>query len=79
MEKKSIYTGESLRTWWDKAGDHFEALKSRDHNYAIVKHWFQAHNNMEEPPDYKFELKMRCKKILQGQIMEAIFITSEPC
>ena len=79
MGKRSLYIGESHRTWWDRAGNHYGALKSREQNYAIVRHWFEDHSTMEEPPEYKFELKMRCRTSLQRQIMEAIFINSEPC
>ena len=48
--QKALYFGESSRAWWDRARDHSQALKSKNKEYAIVKHWIQKHGDMEDPP-----------------------------
>ena len=77
--RKSIYIGESHRSWWDRSWDHLAALRNKTESYAIVKHWIECHNTMVEPPDFKFEIKQKCTSSLQRQIMEAIHIWNEPC
>ena len=76
---KSLYIGESHRSWWDRSGDHITALRTKNPNYAIVKHWQTNHPQMETPPNFKFEVVERCHSSLERQIKEAIHIRNEEC
>ena len=72
--QKVYYYGESHRTLYDRAKDHFSALRKQDTNYAIVKHWHESHQHMETPPDFSISLVRSHKSSLERQIHGAVLI-----
>ena len=73
--KRKLYWGESHRSAWDRSMDHLEALRVRNENYAVVKHWLSDHKG--EKPNYKFEVHSSFRTSLERQITEAILIDEE--
>ena len=53
--QQAVYFGESSRSWWDRARDHTQALKAKNKDYAIVKHWDIKHGDMDDPPQLQFQ------------------------
>ena len=75
--KKSVYIGESHRSWWDRAANHERALRTLDEEYATVTHHLEFHPN--KSPSFSFKLDKSHKSSLQRQIYEAILIQEEKC
>ena len=76
---KSLYIGESNRTFYDRALDHQKALKNQNTTYGIVRHWKDQHPNSEEPPKFNYTLLKRHKTCLERQIFEALTIETIEC
>ena len=57
--------------------EHAQALKSKNTNYAIVKHWLNEQTNLEEPPTYSFKLLRTFKSAIHRQISESIIIENQ--
>ena len=51
--KRSIYWGETHRTWWDRFSQHKRALETGDEMYAVVKHMMNNHSEMEPVISFK--------------------------
>ena len=76
-EVKATYIGESSRTFFDRAKDHIDALRTKNTSYGIVKHWMECHSQMEEPPNFSFHLMRRHRSAMDRQIFEAFAIEKE--
>ena len=78
MGKKTVYIGESHRTWGDRAGDHAKALKDMDQAYATVTNHLEHHRDQKEP---RFLLKLDKSHTFsfQRQVKEALLIQEETC
>ena len=48
-------------------------------NYAVVKHWQENHRELEEPPDYKYQLISSHRTATERQIWESLYIENEKC
>ena len=66
---KTIYLGESHRTWGDRQREHEQAIRKLDQSYATVKHTLEDHPG--EAPRFKFEVIRGHKSAIERQIWEA--------
>ena len=41
--KRRHYIGETHRSFWDRAMDHYDALNEKNESYGVVKHWMEEH------------------------------------
>ena len=71
---RRIYHGETHRAFWDRAQDHYKALLEQDQKYGVVKHWMEAHGELEEPPPYEFKLTKTNQASAHRQISDALDI-----
>ena len=69
-----MYWDESHRNWWDRSSEHINALKTRNDNNALVKHWNESHGDQQSPPEFQFGVITTCKTSLERQIKEALYI-----
>ena len=72
---RTVYWGESHRSWWDRSQEHLVALDSGNKEYATVKHMLNKHQG--DPHDFKFKVDRCWRSSLQRQIMESIRIDNE--
>ena len=70
-----IYWGESHRSAWDRAADHWKALETGDTGYAVAKHQQIDHSGQDH--NFAFKVHQSFKSSLARQIMEAIMIDQE--
>ena len=50
------YTGETSRSVQERVKEHLEQAKSMETESHIAKHWFLKHQELEEPPEFRFRL-----------------------
>ena len=50
-----------------------------NNNYAVVEHWQDKHRELEEPPDYKYQLISSHRTATERQIWESLYIENEKC
>ena len=74
MGKSVHYVGESARSFHDRTREHLQALNSSNEKYAIVKHWKKEHTEMNDPPDFKFEVLSSHMTAIQRQLSEGLAI-----
>ena len=74
--QRSVYWGESHRTWYDRSKEHSKALEKMDTNYGIVKHHMANHS--DKPPKFSFQLNRSWKSSMQRQVAESILIQETP-
>ena len=53
---KGIYTGETSRSLWERAGEHMGAASGLDRGSHMVKHWFLDHPGEGSLPTFKFRV-----------------------
>ena len=69
---RSVYWGESHRTWWDRFREHQDALANKNTDYAIVKH--MAIHHPGSTPDYSYRANRSWKTSLERQLGDALLI-----
>ena len=72
---RTVYWGESQRTWWDRFLEHQEALEKWDTNYATVKHMVNCHPG--EQHRFKFKIDRTWRSSLERQLMESLRIDNK--
>ena len=72
---KAEYYGETSRTLWDRTEDHLSLLRRKSDQSTLLKHWEEAHGDMEEQPEYSFNLMGRHGSALERQLKEALAIS----
>ena len=75
---KGIYTGETSRSLWERAGEHMGAASGLDRGSHMVKHWFLDHPEEGSLPKFKFRVLGTYKDCLTRQIKEAIRVQHRP-
>ena len=76
--KRSVYIGETHRSWKDRSDDHEKALRDMDQSYATVTHHMEHHRDADRPR-FTFKVDRSHQSSLQRQIMEALLIQGERC
>ena len=71
-----VYIGESGRTLAERSSEHVAAAKSIEEESFIVKHWIQAHPDLDEPPRFKFQVKKLHSDPLSRMVSESVLIES---
>ena len=67
---------ESSRSFYDRIREHVEALRDKNKSYAITKHWLNSHKDLENPPNYKYQIVGSHLTAIQRQITEGLTIES---
>ena len=68
------YIGESSRTMFERAREHWvDASKLKDSSH-IARHWAECHPDSKTPPLFKFTLVKKHRRALARQIHEAVRI-----
>ena len=70
---------ESHRSWYERSQEHNNAIRTRNSNYAIVKHWEETTKDQEDPPKFSYHLISRHRSALERQIWESLYIENEEC
>ena len=73
---KSVYFGETHRTWGDRQREHQKALTTNNPTYATVNHQNEDHQGQE--PSFIFKLDRGHRSTIGRQISEALLIQTEP-
>ena len=69
---KTVYVGESHRTYHDRQAEHLQALATSNTNYGTVKHHLEHHANQEMR--FSFRYNSQHKSSLERQIQEALIM-----
>ena len=69
---KTVYAGETHRTFHDRQAEHITALATGNTNYGIVKHHQEQHPGMEKL--FSFRINKKHQSSLERQISEALLI-----
>ena len=69
-----IYLGETSRSLHERAKEHVNDASSIQPKSHIVKHWLEAHPELNNPPAFKFTVQKNFKDALSRQLGEAIAI-----
>ena len=73
-----IYTGETSRSLWERAGEHMGAASGLDRGSHMVKHWFLDHPGEGSLPTFKFRVLGKYKDCLTRQLKEAVRVQNRP-
>ena len=74
---KSHYIGETHRAIFDRMGEHFGKLESRQKDSSLMKHWKNFHPGIRMPPKFAVKVMSSHKSATKRQIAEAIAIEEE--
>ena len=73
----TTYIGETHRSLFDRSKEHQAALRRKNGNYAIVKHWDKSHPEITSPPEFSYQVIKSHKSAFERQIWEAVLIQIE--
>ena len=72
-EQANLYVGESARSLFERAGEHWEgALGGKEENH-MLEHLAISHRE-EQRPSFRFRVIKKCKTALERQVREAVRI-----
>ena len=74
---RSHYVGESHGIFYDRAREHFTALKNKNKTYSVVKHWVDHHPDLKSPPQFSYHLIGKHMSAVERQIKECLIIEKE--
>ena len=66
--------GESARSIYERAEEHWADTVARKEESHMVKHWVTSHREMLEPPKFKFKVVSSFQDSLTRQISESVRI-----
>ena len=66
--------GESGRSIYERAGEHWADRQKLSEDSHMVKHWADSHGELQEPPQFKFKVVASFKDALTRQVSEAVRI-----
>ena len=69
-----VYVGESSRSIYERAKEHVAGRMSRDEDNHQVKHWLSSHEDLLEPPQFRFSIIKTFQDPLTRQLSEAVRI-----
>ena len=73
-EGKGVYVGESSRSLYERTGEHTADRLAKKEESHQIKHWLLDHQDMKEPPRFKFRLIKSFKDPMSRQLAEAVRI-----
>ena len=71
---KGLYYGESSRSLYERSKEHIKDREDGEDDSHQVKHWKIDHNDMEEPPAFKFKMIQSFQDPLTRQLAESVRI-----
>ena len=77
--KRVHYVGESHRSLLDRSREHESEVRSKSESNAMARHWIHEHPDLQEPPEYSFEVIKKHRTSLERQLNEALTIDQEDC
>ena len=69
-----MYVGESGRSIYERAGEHWADRQKLSEDSHMIKHWADSHGELKEPPQFKFKVVASFKDALTRQVSEAVRI-----
>ena len=69
-----VYVGESGRSIFERAGEHWTDRLNQKEDFHMIKHWVIDHPDMSEPPKFHFKVVSSFKDALTRQVSEAVRI-----
>ena len=72
--RRGIYLGESSRSLYERAKEHFKDAEDFDQGSHMVKHWMNDHPEKDNCPEFSFRIKAKFKDCLSRQVAEAMSI-----
>ena len=75
---KGLYIGETSRSLYERAGEHFLGAEKLERESHMIKHWFLHHPSEPEVPKFKFRILGKCRDAMSRQIKEAIRAQNRP-
>ena len=76
---KSLYIGETHRTWYERSSEHQKKLENRTEDSALHKHWAKCHPERTEAPIFSFNVGRTYRTSTERQVAEAIRIETTEC
>ena len=74
---RKVYQGESHRTLYERASEHWEGLKNQTEESVLTRHWRECHEDRASQPEFRIKLVGTCRTSTERQIKEALLINSE--
>ena len=71
---KGVYIGESSRSLHERAKEHVSDRDNMKEDSHMLKHWLNDHQNLLEPPKFKFRIIRSFQDPLTRQLAEAVRI-----
>jgi hypothetical protein len=72
-EQANLYVGESARSLFERAGEHWEGvLGGKDENH-MLEHLAVSHRD-DQVPNFRFRVVKKCRTALERQVREAVRI-----
>ena len=71
---KSLYHGETARSGYRRGQEHQRALRAKDPDSSLTRHWEEVHKESPSPPDFSMSILKTYTKSLERQIAESCFI-----
>ena len=72
------YTGETSRSLFERAGEHYKDAKNLDKDCHIIKHWFLDHPSEVRAPTFHFKIIGKYKDCLTRKLKEAVRLQNRP-
>ena len=73
-EVKGVYVGESARSVFERAQEHWSDRMGQKEDSHMVKHWLDEHTDLPEPPPFKIKVISSFRDSLTRQISESVRI-----
>ena len=70
------YVGETSRTLYERSCEHYALLENLDVTSFMYKHWAMAHDNLENPPEFRFKVVKKHSDPLSRLIHESVRISN---
>ena len=71
---KGVYVGESARSIYERAQEHWADRVSQKEDSHMVKHWLSDHADLPEPPPFRIKVVSSFKDSMTRQISESVRI-----
>ena len=71
---KCTYVGETSRSLFERSGEYVKDGTNSEEDSHIARHWIQCHNNLDQRPDFKFQVIRKHPDPLTRQIAEGVGI-----
>ena len=70
-----MYVGESSRSLYERAREHWEDASKLKEGSHIARHWANKHSEDIIPPDFQFRVIKKHRSALERQVHEAVHIS----